>query len=131
MYSMNFSAAIVRRAEAAGFEAIVLSVDIPVAGKRRENVRNKFALSDDIEIFSLPKTFSISEKESAFVHVDEILDQSMTWEDLKWLHSVTKLPIILKGIMCPEDAKLAIEYGAQAIFVSNHGGRQLDSVLPT
>ncbi|CAG7681527.1 unnamed protein product, partial [Allacma fusca] len=125
----NISAAFVRRADVAGFEAIVLSVDISVVGKRRDNRRKQFALADDID---LPKTnFSISKKESSAVHVDEILDQSVTWKDLKWLRSITKLPIILKGIMCPEDAKLAIEYGARAIFVSNHGGRQLDSVLPT
>lgn len=59
------------------------------------------------------------------------LDASLTWSDIKFLKSITKLPIWLKGIMTEEDALLAIEQGADAIYVSNHGGRQLDSSPPT
>lgn len=58
-------------------------------------------------------------------------DASLTWEVVRYLRSVTKLPIWLKGIMCPEDAVLAVKHGADAIIVSNHGGRQLDGAPPT
>ncbi|CAG7836476.1 unnamed protein product, partial [Allacma fusca] len=75
--------------------------------------------------------FVISEQESSLIDLNNTLDQNMTWEDLAWLRRITKLPIILKGIMSPEDAKIAVECGIDAVFVSNHGGRQLDSVLAT
>jgi (S)-2-hydroxy-acid oxidase len=59
-------------------------------------------------------------------------DMSLCWEkDIAWLRSITKLPIVIKGIMTPEDAELACQYGVDAIWVSNHGGRQLDGVLST
>ena len=55
----------------------------------------------------------------------------MTWEDFRWLKSVTKLPVVVKGVMTGEDAKLAVENGADGIFVSNHGGRQMDTARAT
>ena len=60
-----------------------------------------------------------------------LLDQSLTWDALAWLKSITSLPIVVKGILTAEDAQLAAEHGAAAIIVSNHGGRQLDGVLAT
>ncbi|OXA62914.1 Peroxisomal (S)-2-hydroxy-acid oxidase GLO5 [Folsomia candida] len=68
---------------------------------------------------------------SAFAYHDTLLDQSLTWKDVKWLKSVTKLPIIVKGIMTSEDAELACSFGVAGVFVSNHGARQIDTVNPT
>jgi isopentenyl diphosphate isomerase/L-lactate dehydrogenase-like FMN-dependent dehydrogenase len=61
----------------------------------------------------------------------ELFDQSLTWDALSWLRSITSLPVVVKGVMTAEDARLAVEHGAAAIIVSNHGGRQLDGVLAT
>jgi isopentenyl diphosphate isomerase/L-lactate dehydrogenase-like FMN-dependent dehydrogenase len=70
-------------------------------------------------------------KEFGLTLNDNFCDESNTWEDLTWVKSQTSLPVIIKGITHPEDAKLAVQYGADAIFVSNHGGRQLDSMPAT
>lgn len=59
------------------------------------------------------------------------IDPSINWNDITWLQSLTQLPIIIKGILTKEDAELAVRHGVQGIIVSNHGGRQLDGVLPT
>ncbi|OTF75881.1 hypothetical protein BLA29_004702, partial [Euroglyphus maynei] len=64
-------------------------------------------------------------------YTSQLFDQSLTWKDVDWLKSITRLPIITKGIMTPEDALLALEHGVDAILVSNHGGRQLDTVPAT
>jgi isopentenyl diphosphate isomerase/L-lactate dehydrogenase-like FMN-dependent dehydrogenase len=73
-----------------------------------------------------------SEHGSAFAkYVKEMLDPAVTWRDLAWLRSLTSLPIVVKGIMTMEDAKIAVEHGVEGIVVSNHGGRQLDSTPAT
>ncbi len=61
----------------------------------------------------------------------DILDHGVTWEAVAWLKSISYLPLVLKGIQTVEDAKIAVEHGANAIFVSNHGGRQIDTAVPT
>ncbi|CAG7785236.1 unnamed protein product [Allacma fusca] len=128
----SVSVGLVKRAEAAGFEALVLTVDAPLFGRRRANIRNRFALPSHLKLANFPSEgFNTSDKGSALSNLDKIMDQSVTWDDFKWLQSITKLPIVLKGIMSPEDAKMALAYGANAIFVSNHGGRQLDTVFAT
>ena len=66
-----------------------------------------------------------------FTYFAEQLDPSLSWQDLEWLQSITKLPVIIKGILRGDDAKKAINYGAKAIIVSNHGGRQLDGAIST
>lgn len=66
-----------------------------------------------------------------FDYLLDLLDDSLTWDDVAWLKSVTKLPMVLKGILTPDDAVLGVKSGASAIFVSNHGGRQLDNTPAT
>ena len=74
----------------------------------------------------------VDERGSAVAsYAASLLDPSLTWQDVDWLRSVTDLPVLLKGILTAEDARLAVEHGAQAIIVSNHGGRQLDGVPAT
>jgi (S)-2-hydroxy-acid oxidase len=63
--------------------------------------------------------------------VASLIDRSLSWEDLKWLRSITTLPIVVKGVMCAEDAKEALKHGVDAIWVSNHGARQLDTAPST
>jgi FMN-dependent dehydrogenase len=64
-------------------------------------------------------------------YVASLIDRSLSWEDLKWLRSITTLPIVVKGVMCAEDAKEALKHGVDAIWVSNHGARQLDTAPST
>jgi isopentenyl diphosphate isomerase/L-lactate dehydrogenase-like FMN-dependent dehydrogenase len=123
---------LIRRAEAAGYEAICLTVDVPRLGRREQDLRNGFALPGGI----LPKNFEgtadlagVSAAEHGSIvaaYVAGLLDDALTWDDVAWLRSITKLPVWLKGILTPEDATLAAQAGVQGIVVSNHGGRQLD-----
>jgi isopentenyl diphosphate isomerase/L-lactate dehydrogenase-like FMN-dependent dehydrogenase len=116
LYWYNYANAesMIRRAVAAGYRAIVLTVDSPRWGNK-ERARN----------FSLPAHL----REANFGGEDVKEEQaSLTWNIVPWLRSMTSLPIVLKGILTEEDALLAVEHGVDGIVVSNHGGRQLDSV---
>lgn len=107
---------LVRRAEAAGYKAIVVTVDLPRLGNRERDKRSGFVISF----------------EGNFVNEQVIEGRTkiaFTWDKLAWLRSITSLPILLKGILTAEDALLAVEHGIDGIIVSNHGGRQLDGVL--
>ncbi|KAM5343276.1 hypothetical protein ACJ41O_014242 [Fusarium nematophilum] len=135
------SKALIRRAEEAGYRAIVLTVDTPFFGRRLTEIRNGFRVPPHLRMANFDAAMGV--KTGSEHRTDEIqgnaksaqstnkIDASLTWEAVSYLKSVTKLPIWLKGIMTPEDAVLAIENGADAIFVSNHGGRQLDGSPPT
>jgi 4-hydroxymandelate oxidase len=120
---------LVARAESAGFEALVLTVDAPVQGARDRERCAHFRLPPQITAINLPP----QARESA-VHTrlfDGLLSHSPGWNDLDWLRSITRLPILLKGITHPDDATLAVAHGAAGVIVSNHGGRTLDTVLAT
>ncbi|XP_034042451.1 hydroxyacid oxidase 2-like isoform X1 [Thalassophryne amazonica] len=108
---------IVHRVEALGYKALVLTVDVPYTGKRRDDIRNQFKLPPHLRNTAGPEEYGIPAN---------TLDPSISWKDLHWLQSITRLPIIIKGILTKEDAELAVEHGVQGIIVSNHGGRQLD-----
>uniref|UniRef100_A0A8C3F8H7 (S)-2-hydroxy-acid oxidase n=1 Tax=Chrysemys picta bellii TaxID=8478 RepID=A0A8C3F8H7_CHRPI len=111
---------LVRRVEAAGFQGLVLTADLPYTGKRRDDIRNNFH-SQPTEAFGEKRRRWQPRQE-----VPEDTDPSINWNDIYWLQSLTRLPIILKGILTKEDADLAVRHGVQGIIVSNHGGRQLD-----
>ncbi|WP_260867941.1 alpha-hydroxy acid oxidase [Streptomyces sp. SAJ15] len=122
---------LVRRAEAAGYRALVVTVDAPVQGRRVRDLRNAFALPPGLVAANFPQ--APSERPSAELgeRVAQRVDPALTWDDLAWLGSLTRLPIVLKGVLTAEDAARAAELGVAAIVVSNHGGRQLDgSVTP-
>lgn len=124
---------LVRRAEKANFKALVLTVDAPIFGQRRSDVRNKFGLPSHLQLgnFSESKTQAVksSGKGSGInEYVMSQFDPQLTWKDVEWLVKLTKLPVIAKGILTKEDAVLAKEFGCKGIIVSNHGARQLDSV---
>ncbi|MFG1664150.1 alpha-hydroxy acid oxidase [Streptomyces sp. Y7] len=125
---------LVRRAEDAGCEAIVLTVDVPWMGRRLRDVRNGFALPDHVRAVHLGGGTSTAHRagggESAVaVHTAETFSRSVTWSCVRQLRESTRLPIVLKGVLAPEDARRAVEHGVDALVVSNHGGRQLDGAL--
>ncbi len=123
---------LVRRAEAAGCRALVLTVDAPLLGRRERDVRNAFALPDSLKVKNLvPAGYGDLEKRMGASglasYFASLIDPSLSWKDLAWLRSITKLPLAIKGIVRVDDAKRARDEGANAIVVSNHGGRQLDA----
>ncbi len=129
-------AALVERAEAAGFRALVLTVDAPRIGRRLRDLRNGFAIPPAVRAVNLdPALMSASHRAAGgssgiAEHAREQFDPTLSWADLGWLRERTRLPLVLKGILTAEDARLAVEHGADAVLVSNHGGRQLDGAIP-
>ncbi len=125
----------VERAVKAGYRALCLTVTFPVAGNRERDARNGFTLPPGLDMANfrgheqahLPGTPG----SGLATYVAQQFDPAMTWEAVDWLRSEYNLPVLLKGIVTPEDARLAVEHGAAGIIVSNHGGRQLDSAEPT
>lgn len=115
----NVSISMIRRAEQAGFKALVLTVDAPQFGLRRRDIRNKFKVASDF-------LANFRQQDDQSIHQLDYIDSSMNWSDITWLKENTKLPIFIKGILSPDDAQLAIDYQVDGIVVSNHGGRQLD-----
>src|SRR5436190_16698538 len=114
-----------RQAGETGFGALVVTVDLPVAGRRERDLRSGFVLP---EALTVPVIGRSGLKPHEFV---QLLSPSVTWDDVGTFAEDAGLPVVLKGIMTPEDAHLACEHGAAAIVVSNHGGRQLDGVAAT
>ncbi len=123
---------LVERAEKAGAKALVLTVDAPLLGRRERDVKNAFALPSSLKVKNLvPAGYGDLDKNigasGLATYFASLIDPSLSWKDLAWLRSITKLPIAIKGIVRVDDAKRARDEGASAIVVSNHGGRQLDS----
>jgi isopentenyl diphosphate isomerase/L-lactate dehydrogenase-like FMN-dependent dehydrogenase len=124
----GFTQELVAGAAEAGCSALMLTVDLPVAGRRERDVRAAFALPDDLPLPNLPQELR---RENFHQALHAVVDDTLTWRDLEWLRSVCSLPIVIKGILTAEDALLAAEHGASGVVVSNHGGRQLDGVPAT
>jgi len=125
---------LVNRAVKAGYKALCLTADTPVLGRRERDERNAFTLPPGFGIANLKPAgldgMPEVEQGSAFAqYVTDLLDSSLTWDDVDWLKSISPLPLVVKGIMTAEDAVLAVDHGIAGIVVSNHGGRQLDSTL--
>jgi 4-hydroxymandelate oxidase len=127
---LGFTERIVRRAEAAGCTALVVSVDAPVFGHRERDLRNGFTdLPEGLFCENLREQPTRAE-ERGRVRPIEFL-RELSWEHIEWLRRVTRLPLVLKGILHPADAREAVDRGIDAIVVSNQGGRQLDTVPGT
>jgi 4-hydroxymandelate oxidase len=126
------TAALVARAEAAGARAIVLTVDAPLLGRRERDVRNEFHLPEGLRVENMNAVAGLAEVElrsatsGLAAYFAEKLDPALTWKDVSWLRSITRLPVVVKGVVRPDDARRAVDHGASGIVVSNHGGRQLD-----
>lgn len=146
----------IERARAAGYRALVLTIDTPVAGRRERDLRNGFTipvrptLRHAFDVVRHLPWFTRLAWDEAFGHglrmgnfvergglvnrmnamqlVLELFDPSITWTDLEWLKSIWGGPVVVKGVSTAEDARSAVEHGADAVRVSNHGGRQRDSL---
>lgn len=128
--------ALVERARAAGYKALCVTVDAPHSGRRERDMRNRFALPPEIALanFTGPEMRMMPQQDSGSAlpaYVSRLMDVALTWEDIAWLRSIAEMPMILKGILTAEDARLAMEHGVDGIVVSNHGGRQLDTAIAT
>jgi 4-hydroxymandelate oxidase len=130
------TAALVQRVEAAGARALVLTVDAPVLGRRERDARNRFQLPPGLSIENmlpagmgdLPAGVDDSGLAAYFA---SMVDPTLSWRDLEWLRGVTRLPLLVKGVVRPDDARRALAAGAAGVVVSNHGGRQLDTAPAT
>ena len=128
------SASLVKRAQVAGCKAIVLTVDAPLLGRRERDVRNQFKMPLSVKNL-LPgglQEFPHGTAGSALApYITSLVDPALTWKDIEWLNGLTKLPVLVKGILRSDDALLAVKHGASGIIVSNHGARQLDTTPAT
>ena len=141
------TAKLIRRAETMGATAMCITVDAPVLGRRERDVRNRFKLKDGLKLVNVENNQNAKNAKNADNQTKSAVDAkrarsaiarriggrdaSLSWDHLTWLRTVTKLPIVLKGICTYADAKLATQAGVAAVWVSNHGGRQLDGSAAT
>lgn len=126
----GFTRDLVQRAEAAGYRALCLTVDTPVTGVRNREARAHVKLPD------LPNLRGLKEATAGIDTGSQqlsggIFDAALNWKDVEWLRSFAKIPLLLKGVLNPDDADLAVKAGVAGIIVSNHGGRNLDTVPAT
>ncbi|OZI77820.1 alpha-hydroxy acid oxidase [Bordetella genomosp. 12] len=151
MQARELAEQIVQRAQAAGFDALVLTIDVPVSGYRERDVRNGFSLpfrpgpamlwdmlrhprwlarmaaSGAPGFVNLAPQRQTASPQAQAALLARAMDRSLVWEDLAWLRSLWRGPLLLKGVLHPEDARRAASLGVDGIIVSNHGGRQLDA----
>ncbi|OLE53278.1 MAG: alpha-hydroxy-acid oxidizing enzyme [Bacteroidetes bacterium 13_1_20CM_4_60_6] len=121
----GFTKALVQRVEAAGCKALCLTVDTPVLGARNRMVRANFQMPAGVE---MPHLYDVSAHAHGVISPERV---TLTWKDVEWLMSITKLPVLLKGILDAGDAEIGVKSGAAGIIVSNHGARNLDTVPAT
>jgi 4-hydroxymandelate oxidase len=126
--------ALVERAYHTGFQALCLTVDAPILGKRERDTQNQFVLPLNMKLANLSTLTDIEipykpGESGLFAYFLEQLNPALTWADLEWLQSLSPLPLVVKGILRGDDALRAVEHGAKAVIVSNHGGRQLDGAI--
>jgi isopentenyl diphosphate isomerase/L-lactate dehydrogenase-like FMN-dependent dehydrogenase len=122
----EFTRELVAEAVESRYEALVLTVDLPYAGRRERDLRNDFQLPETLRLPNLSPNLERPANPGA--GLGPVWDETLTWRDLEWLAGVSPLPLVIKGVLTREDALLACEHGAAAVIVSNHGGRQLDGV---
>jgi len=152
----SFTVELVERAQRANYDALVLTIDNQLVGQRERDLRNgftippRFSIADTVAMASrlrwllrmrkhLPditfgnyQRFTESNSLSSIAALmPQLLDPSMSWEDVSWLRNIWQGPLIIKGILHPDDARKAIDLGADALIISNHGGRQLDGAIAT
>ena len=122
--------ALMAEAIEAGFEAVVVTADAPPGGNRERDRRNGFTLPSELGTPSLTAAVG-GEKSLSIEDTFALMNHGLTWADLEDLASECSVPVLVKGVLTPEDAELALEHGAAGVVVSNHGGRQLDRSLAT
>jgi 4-hydroxymandelate oxidase len=130
----GLTTSLVERAEACGMGAVVLTVDAPVLGRRERDLRNRFQLPSGVRLANVPSSGSVptptGHGESGLgTNFASGIDAALSWRDVDWLCSITRLPVLIKGIVRGDDAAKAVDHGVAGIIVSNHGGRQLDTAI--
>jgi 4-hydroxymandelate oxidase len=124
------SRSLVERAAAAGYGAIVVTVDLPVLGYRERDLRSGFNLA--VPHGNFPDHASHgTDADGGYDIIESTLERGLTWPDVATIRSWSPLPVLLKGILTAEDARLAVEHGVAGVIVSNHGARQLDRAVAT
>ncbi|KAI3605017.1 mitochondrial cytochrome [Moniliophthora roreri] len=116
----------VQHAEARGVKALFITVDAPQLGRREKDMRMKF-VGDDGTAKVQDGQSGIKKDQGVARAISSFIDPGLSWKDIPWFKSITKMAIVLKGVSTPEDALMAYDYGCQGIVLSNHGGRQLDT----
>ena len=116
--------AMVERAVSLGYEALVMTVDLQRLGRRERDIRVGFRIPEGVGLPNIARAAGVGDEDAA----DVAFVSRLTWDDLEWLAGFG-VPVVVKGILHPDDARLAIDHGAAAIDVSNHGGRQLDAAI--
>eukprot|EP01104_Vermistella_antarctica_P004131 TRINITY_DN14641_c0_g1_i1.p1 TRINITY_DN14641_c0_g1~~TRINITY_DN14641_c0_g1_i1.p1 ORF type:complete len:518 (-),score=96.12 TRINITY_DN14641_c0_g1_i1:3-1424(-) len=115
----------IRQAERGGCKAICLTVDAPALGRRERDMRNKVTHIGPDQA-KAQSNVKMNRNEGTARALSAFIDPSLSWDDVEWMRGITKLPLVLKGVQCAEDAVLAARRGIDAVVLSNHGGRQLD-----
>jgi len=126
----EFTRDIVQRAAAAGCRALCVTVDTPTFGARNRQARAKYELAPGLTRPHLPRPGNRSSAAGSQVFPDWT-EPALTWRDIGWLRSIVKIPVLLKGVLNPDDAERAVQEGVAGIIVSNHGARNLDTVPAT
>lgn len=130
-------ASLLARAQEAGCQALMVTVDAPILGRRLRDIRNAFALPGDVTAANLGESpadlahVAAPGASAVAIHTSALFAPALTWQDLAWLREQTALPVVVKGVLDPRDAVCAVQVGADAVVVSNHGGRQLDGAVPS
>ncbi|MEH1015067.1 alpha-hydroxy acid oxidase [Micromonospora sp. CPCC 206060] len=137
--------ALLARAEAAGATALMVTVDVPLMARRLRDVRNAFTLPETVVAANLTPDraaglaagpddrahLATAGVSAVAAHTADVFAPALTWQDIEWLRGQSDLPLVVKGLLDPRDAALAVEAGADAVVVSNHGGRQFDGAPPS
>ncbi|KAM5543001.1 hypothetical protein V8D89_003385 [Ganoderma adspersum] len=116
----------VQHAEKRGIKALFITVDAPQLGRREKDMRQKFDAEDPAEVTANNQEGKVDRMQGAARAISSFIDPSLDWKDIPWFQSITKMPLILKGVQCWEDALQAYDAGLAGVVLSNHGGRQLD-----
>jgi isopentenyl diphosphate isomerase/L-lactate dehydrogenase-like FMN-dependent dehydrogenase len=117
---------LLQEATESGYEAVVITADLPVLGIRERDVRTQYAIPDAL---AAPGVGAMGHSGAfSMLQIGELIDPSLTWADVEDFASSCELPVLVKGVLTSEDARLAAEHGVSGVIVSNHGGRQLDTV---
>ncbi|KAJ1667495.1 Hydroxyacid oxidase 1 [Coemansia sp. RSA 1813] len=134
---------LIERAQDSGYSAIALTVDTPFLGRRLADIRNKFRLPPHLtmanfadqakaQVSSSGESQSAAENSSGLAtYVASQIDPTLNWAHVQWVKSVSRVPVLVKGVLTAEDAELAVQAGVDGIIVSNHGGRQMDTAPAT
>lgn len=118
---------LVRNAEQRGCKALFITVDAPALGKREKDMRVKYVADiADAQEETITDEDSVDRTQGAARAISSFIDTALNWEDIKWFKSITKMPIVIKGVMSVADTLKAVDYGCAGVVLSNHGGRQLE-----